>query len=182
MYKRQGYHSFVELGEVYQKEKYVFDRAFTIAVTQSKVPAFAKFHVALQAENLSYSEWAFYMLSQLQIGSLTEAVATNLLQGMEYATDRFVGVTNPRTFETIAQLMRAHAVRQFDNPAFAHLSTPIDAVAAPQWADQEYVEPAMSGSFQPEPIKSGLVGQLSRGTQTRAVAPNEFAQAMGRRG
>ena len=177
-----GYHAFAELGELYTKEKYVFDHAFTVAVTQSNIPKFAKFHVALQPENLSYSEWAYYILSQLQIGNLSESIATNLLQGIEYATDRLVAVANPRTFETVAQLMRAQARRQFDNPAFSYLSTPIDAVSAPQW------QPAQSGAavqdfeeYAPESFDSGVVRQLGHTNKTRAVAPNEFAQAMGRR-
>jgi hypothetical protein len=184
-----GYHAFSELGDVYEKEKYVFDRAFTVAVTQTNIPKFAKFHATLQPENLSYSEWVYYVLSQLQIGNLNESIATNLLQGIEYATDRLAAVVNPRTFETVAQLMRAQARRQLDNPAFSHLSTPIDAVSAPKWQPAPVQQEVMQGfeEYTPESFDSGVVRQLGHSNnhkvanQIRAVATNEFAQAMGRR-
>lgn len=173
-----GFHAAEELGEVYQKEKYAFDSAFTLAVTQSKVPAFAKFHVTLQEEGFSYSEWTYYMLRQLQLGQFTEEAATSLLQGVEYATDRLVTISNPRTFETVAQLMRANAKRQLDNPAFASLATPIEEPAPDVWQPQ-VVEPAASA--RPSRPQSNAVQQLGRTTQAQPVSPNEFAQAMGSR-
>jgi hypothetical protein len=174
-----GFHALDELGDLYKNEQYTIDRAFTVAVTQSKVPSFAKYHVALQPEHLSYSEWTYYVLSQLQIGSLSPESATNLLQGIEYATDRLVAVANPRTFETVAQLMRAQAQRLLNNPAFASLATPIDApeVSMPSWeAPEDVSAPATAGKNS----NTGIT-QLRRSQQTKSVAPNEFAQAMGRR-
>lgn len=132
-----GFHALEELGEVYEKERYQIDRAFTVAVTQSKVTPFAKFHITLQNEHFSYSEWTYFLLRQLQLGQIQEAAATNLLQGIEYATDRLVAVQNARTFETVAQLMRARARRQPDNPAFARLSSPIEEPEMPNWQPQE---------------------------------------------
>lgn len=120
-----GFHSFDELGQYYIDEKYIIDGAFTIAITQSKVPAFAKFHVALQADGLSYSEWAFYTVRQLQLGDVQGEIATGILSGIEYSTNRLVNVSNARTFETLAQLMNSGARRQPGNPVYESLATPI---------------------------------------------------------
>lgn len=119
-----GFHAYDELGKYYEDEKYTIDSAFTMAITQSKVPNFAKLHNTLQADGLSYSEWVYFALRQLQL-ELQGDVAMNLLSGIEYATNRLQQVTNARTFETLAQLLRSGAQRLPNNPAFEHLATPI---------------------------------------------------------
>ncbi len=120
-----GFHSFDELGKYYTDEKYTIDGAFTLAITQNKVPGFAKLHNILQTDGFSYSEWVYFALRQLQIQELQGEVAMNLLAGIEYATNRLQNVSNARTFETIAQLLRAGAQRMPNNPAFEYLATPI---------------------------------------------------------
>ncbi len=185
-----GFHSFNELGEVYEKERYSIDHAFTVAVTQNSVSHFAKMHVALQPEHLNYSEWVYFVLSQLQIGVIDESAAHNLLQGIEYATDRLAVVDSPRTFETVAQLMRLNARRQSQNPAFDFLATPINApaaeLAAPapvqQWQAPQFGsvpnEERLNDSAQ---IQNGEIVQLERQAGAAPVNTNQFAQAMGRR-
>lgn len=206
-----GFHAVQELGELYEKEKYTFDQAFSVAVTQSKVPTFAKFHITLQNEQLSYSEWTYYVLRQLQIGNLTEQAASNLLQGIEYATDRLMAVQNARTFETVAQLLRGRARRMPDNPAFAALATPIEEPTA-QWEPvEEYSQqteqnkpatayelpdaeelgvdmtPVQSRQRPQQRAQQGRnpgVPQLVRGKRTKPAQnqqPSEFAGAMGSR-
>jgi hypothetical protein len=126
-----GYHSLDELGNYYQQEKSVIDSAYTMAITQAKVPTFAKLHVQLQADQLSYSELMYFLIRQFHLGEAKDDVASNLLSGIEYATDRFQQTNiNPRSFESIAFLMRQGAHRVPNNPAFAHLATPIRGVAS----------------------------------------------------
>lgn len=125
-----GFHSFDELGEYYTDEKYTIDSAFSLAITQNKVPAFAKLHQTLQSQGFSYSEWVYFALRQLQVPDLQGPVAMNILSGIEYATNRLQQVTNARTFETLAQLMRAGAKRMMNNPALDYLATPIRETTA----------------------------------------------------
>lgn len=178
-----GFHSFEELGEFYQKERYAIEKAFTVAVTQSKVPAFAKLHVALQPEQLSYSEWTYFALRQLQAKAKDE-VATNLLAGIEYATDRFQNAAQARTFETLANLMKTGGQRMPDNPALQFPATPIRepqgsrpaygpqpaGMNVPQWSGPTGTVPVVAGgqAFPPQPAP-------------QHQSPSEFAQAMGGR-
>lgn len=127
-----GYHSLDELGEVYHKERYTIDRAYTVALTQNKVQNFAKMHLALRPENFSYSEIIYFLIRQLQLSEVQGDLATNILSGMEYATERFQQDSLPaRVFETVATLLRQGAQRQPTNPAFEHLNTPIRQLDAP---------------------------------------------------
>ncbi len=120
-----GFHSFDELGAYYQDEKYTIDSAFSVALTQGRISPFAKLHNALQSEGLTYSEWVYFALRQLQLGEMSAAIASNILSGIEYGTQRLTDVRSARTFETVAQLMHAGASRQPNNPAFDNLATPI---------------------------------------------------------
>lgn len=126
-----GYHSLSELGAVYEKERYVIDRAYTVAFTQNKIQTFAKLHMALKNDNYSYSEMVYFMIRQLQIAEVKGDMATNILSGLEYATERLMQGNLPaRIFETMATLLRQGGQRRPDNPAFEHLNTPIRQVEA----------------------------------------------------
>jgi hypothetical protein len=182
-----GYHALEELGEMYTKEKYTIDSAFTVAITQSTIPAFAKLHLTLQEEQLSYSEMVYFMIRQLQIAEIKDDIATNLLSGMEYATERFLSPNlSPRTFETVANLMRRGAQRYSDNPAFQYLSMPIrqDGEAFSSASQAQPVrrpEPGLAPGHQG--VFSGTQIQEDKGRKvsSKPVSPSEFAQAMGSR-
>lgn len=121
-----GYHSFDELGEVYNKEKYAINHSFSVAVTRSEINPFAKLHLTLQPEDFSYSELIYFLIRQLQIVEIKDDLATNLLGGIEYASQQFADSRLPaRVFETVANLMRRGGQRQADNPAFDNLNAPI---------------------------------------------------------
>lgn len=142
-----GFHSFDELGQYYKDEQYTIDSAFTVALTQGKISPFAKLHATLQSDGLSYSEWVYYALRQLQVNELDAAASTNILSGIEYATNRLQEVRNPRTFETVAHLMRSGAQRMPNNPALDHLGTPIrDNANGNAFAEQNSVP--QSGGWQ----------------------------------
>jgi hypothetical protein len=194
-----GYHAFDELGAIYEKEKYAIERAYTVAFTQSKITPFAKLHLAMRADAYSYSEMVYYLVRQLQLGKMNEDIATNLLSGVEYATERFMQPNLPaRVFETVAQLMRAGGKRQPQNPAFAQLNMPIRRsnddmnfgggmqggqemeFSAPQNFGQPMQPampqmPAMQGQVmpvQPQPMNA---------SQSQTVSAADFAKAMGQR-
>lgn len=119
-----GFHGFDELGEIYEKEQYTIEGAFTVAVTQGNIDRYAKLHVALQPNQLSYSEWVTLWLQQAEL-EIQRPMANNLLSGIEYATAQLQDISTARTFETVAALMRAGAQRMPQNPAFDFLATPI---------------------------------------------------------
>ncbi len=178
-----GYHAFDELGEIYKKEKYTIDSAFTVVVTQSAIPSYAKMHLTLQPEQLSYSEMIYFMIRQLQIAEIQDDLATNLLSGMEYATERFLSPNiNARTFETIANLMRRGGVRHGNNPAFQYLSMPIrqDAAGYNSTLDQPVRRPEPQGSFPLSGLNPASV-QPQQSPASQTVSPSEFAKAMGNR-
>lgn len=172
-----GYHSFAELGAVYEKEKYVIDSAYTIAVTQNKIPPYAKLHLTLQQEHLSYSELVYFMIRQLQVAEIKDDLATNILSGVEYATDRLAQPNlSPRTFETVANLMRRGARRDPANPAFQYLGMPIrQPKGQPEFEDnnQWQVPPGL----EPQTIHVGA----EQGPQPQAVSSSDFARAMSSR-
>lgn len=121
-----GYHSFAELGAVYEQEQNAIASSYTVAITQSEIPTFAAMHLQLQPDQLTYSELAFFLIKQLQIAEVDAEMATNSLAGIEYGTERFQSQTlNPRTFETVAELIRLGGTRNPDNPAFENLQAPI---------------------------------------------------------
>lgn len=186
-----GFHSLNELGEIYQKEQYVFDQAYTVALTQSKIQPFAKLHLTLRPDNFSYSEMVYFMIRQLQMTEVKEDLATNLLSGLEYATERLMQPNlSARVFETVATLLRQGARRQPDNPAFEHLNTPIREVEAaastPASMGQSGFSRPMSGQIDPA-FPSGSVTPVQgqpesvpgqTGPRTQNVSASEFAQAM----
>jgi len=137
-----GYHSFSELGELYQREKYGFDHAFSVAVTQDEISRFARLHLTLHPQTMSYSELVYFMIRQLQLSEVKDDLATNLLSGIEYATDRFALPEIPaRVFESVAQLMRGGAKRQPANPAFEQLRMPIRQTSTVNNNKQQAVQP-----------------------------------------
>lgn len=183
-----GYHALEELGEMYTKEKYTIDSAFTVAVTQSQIPAFAKLHLTLQEEQLSYSELVYFMIRQLQVAEIKDDIATNLLSGMEYASERFLSSNlSARTFETVANLMRRGGQRHNDNPAYQYLSMPIrqdgEAYNNNTTLDQPVRRPEPGQSSVPQGMISGaqMSESKNRKGSGKPVTPSEFAQAMGSR-
>lgn len=168
-----GYHALNELGEMYDRERSAIDGAFTVAVTQSKVPSFAKLHLQLQPDQLSYSELVYFLIRQLQAAEIKDDIATNLLAGIEYATDRFLQPgMNARTFDTVAELMRQGANRSANNPAFENLQTPIRQTheAMPQG---EMIEDG-------EVVQDESVLKKMK-SAAQQVSPSDFAKAMGQR-
>ncbi len=174
-----GFHSFSELGSYYEKEKYAIDSAYTVALTQSQIQPFAKMHITLQPEQYSYSEMVYFMLRQLQLSEVKDDVATNLLSGVEYATDRF---TSPnmaaRTFETIANLMRRGARRMPNNPAFQYLNMPIRTPESMNGERRVQALPMNQASEQND-VRVEPVSAPRK--QSQQVTPGEFARAMGSR-
>lgn len=187
-----GYHGFAELGKVYEREKYVLDSAFSVAITQNKIPGYAKLHLTLQPEQLSYSELVYFIVRQLQVAEVKDDLATNLLAGIEYATDRLAQPNlTPRTFETVANLMRRGARRDPANPAFQYLGQPIRQAAAPQFGPEpEWEMPPMPPQtirmggdvppgFSAQPTAPQFVPKA--GFQPQSVSPSDFARAMSSR-
>jgi hypothetical protein len=188
-----GYHGMAELGGIYEREKYAIDSAYSVAVTQNKIPGYAKLHLTLQPEHLSYSELVYFIVRQLQIAEVKDDLATNLLAGVEYATDRLMQPNiSPRTFETVANLMRRGARRDPANPAFQFLGQPIRQSQAPQFdGEPEWNLP----SLQPKTIRMGgdsapvfsgpaaaqFAPQAPAGVAPQTVSASDFARAMSNR-
>ena len=173
-----GYHSFSELGELYDKEKYAVEQAYSVAFTQNRVTPFAKMHQTMREENFSYSEMVYFLIRQLQIAQINDDLATNILSGIEYATDRFMHPEMPaRIFETVAALMRSGGRRQPDNPAFIHLNTPIRQTA--EVISQGNSQPIHSSGPQnilSSPAATPIVARSK--TAAQSVSSSDFARAM----
>jgi hypothetical protein len=173
-----GYHSFSELGELYEKEKYAIEQAYSVAFTQNKVTPFAKMHQTMREENFSYSEMVYFLIRQLQIAQVNDDLATNILSGIEYATDRFMHPEIPaRIFETVAALMRSGGRRQPDNPAFIHLNTPIRQTG--ETSSQGGSQPVFGSGAQNVLSTSPKTPIVARPkTATQSVSSSDFARAM----
>lgn len=172
-----GFHSLDELGEIYHKEKYALDHAYTVAFTQNKVQQFAKLHLELQPDHFSYSEMVYFLIRQLQLAQINDDLATNLLSGVEYSTERFNQANMPaRTFETVANLMRRGAVRQPDNPAYDQLNTPIR-----QQLNQNQAAPASENvrSVQPADLSTPNDFGSQQTGPSGQINSADLAQAMG---
>ncbi len=173
-----GYHSFSELGELYEKEKYAIEQAYSVAFTQNHVTPFAKMHQTMREDNFSYSEMVYFLIRQLQIAQINDDLATNILSGMEYATDRFMNPEIPaRVFETVATLMRSGGRRQPDNPAFIHLNTPIRQ--SPEMVAQN--APSTFQNVGPQELKGETVppkATVRPKSSSQSVSSSDFARAM----
>ena len=170
-----GYHAMNELGEMYERERSAIDSSFTVAVTQAKVPSFAKLHLQLQPDQLSYSELVYFLARQLQAGEIKDDIATNILAGIEYSTDRFQQASlNPRTFDTVAELMRQGARRTPNNPAFENLQTPIRQ-AQDNGGSADLIQ---EGEIEEE---ESVLSKMKPSKAAQQVSPSDFAKAMGQR-
>ena len=104
-----GVNDFDDINYFYDSEQQLFINAFTISIHSLKT-SFAKVNLDGSGFN-SYCEIVSLMLESLDL-PLTDDIATNLLAGIERATNSFksMGVT-AETFERVAQLMRLGARR-----------------------------------------------------------------------
>lgn len=111
-----GSTSFEQLGELYESEKVLYDKAMTVSITPYEITPFAK--TSLNTSNQSsLAEGMTALLSELGMEPKDD-IATNLLSAIEFATNRFQSVAvNPDTFETVAKLLRNGARRSATNPA-----------------------------------------------------------------
>lgn len=106
-----GVNNFMELGELYEKERALFDGAMTVGFTLFPIPPFLKCHLDASGVS-SLSELVAQVCQALHL-THTEDSASNLLAGIDAATQEFRSpVTSAETFEAVADLVRAGAVRQ----------------------------------------------------------------------
>ncbi|MEO8581919.1 MAG: hypothetical protein ABI425_05100 [Patescibacteria group bacterium] len=104
-----GVSSFDQIKNFYEQDETAFTQAHTIAVNR-QVTTYAQTNVDT-SEYTSNSEWLITLVGLWQL-PLTSELATNILAGIESATDSFrqASVTAD-TFQIVADLMRAGAHR-----------------------------------------------------------------------
>lgn len=131
-----GATSFESLGKLYQDERKLFDKAQTVSLAKLPTPPFAQITL-IDPEAGSVSEIAIQLLEALGV-TINQDIASNLLAGIDSATNRF---SNPNvkaaTFGRAAQLLSQGARRQFMPVAqpvqFSLPNTPMPSgVAQPQ--------------------------------------------------
>lgn len=105
-----GARSLEDLGSIYQQEKALLDDKQKTLVNLSNLDKNAQFGtVNLYDPTASgCSEIVLTVLKALSL-SLDQDVATNLLAGIESATNNLASANTPEAFETIAELMRLGA-------------------------------------------------------------------------
>lgn len=112
-----GVSSFDQMKAFYSQDELAFTRAHTIAVNR-QVTSFAQTNIDTSGYT-SNSEWLITLIGLWKL-TITSDVATNILAGIESATDSFrhASVTAD-TFQIIAELMRSGAKRLQLTPAQA---------------------------------------------------------------
>ena len=110
-----GANSLDDLGSIYQAEKAIFDKAVTVSVNKNLRAPFARLTFS-DPQVSSVSELTTELLTKLNL-PVTQDTATNLLSGIDSATQRFASpVIKAHTFETAALLMNKGAKRQMERP------------------------------------------------------------------
>ncbi|OGV91341.1 hypothetical protein A2783_05195 [Microgenomates group bacterium RIFCSPHIGHO2_01_FULL_45_11] len=100
------------LGDLYRLERKLFDEAYTVGVSRFQVAAYAQTMVT-DPQASSVSEVVFQLVKALEL-SVSGDSASNLLFGIEYATQSFSAATTSATvFEAVAELLKAGGRRQF---------------------------------------------------------------------
>ncbi len=115
-----GVRSLDDLEQLYIGYEDLYNSATTISINTYETP-FGSVKVNISG-SASYSESLAYILQELG-AEITSDMATNLLMGIEEATDSFHSLsTTADTFEIVSQLMRAGARRKTRTKASASQS------------------------------------------------------------
>jgi len=144
-----GARSLEDLGYLYQQEKKLLDDKQKTLVNLSHLDKNAQFGtVNLYDPTASgCSEIMFTVLRVLEL-PLEQDIATNLLAGIESATNNLTTASSADTFETIAQLMRQGAKK-------SHVTTtpvsPFPARSQPFRPRSPFVKPAFQPPTSPKP-------------------------------
>lgn len=106
-----GAKSYNDLGDIYSKNQLAFDNAYTISINQTLETHFTQ--TAITDSNASsHSEITVWLLEKLGYMPENDA-ASNLLSGIDHATNRFSAPNTPGTaFMAAGKLIQNGAVRQ----------------------------------------------------------------------
>ncbi len=169
-----------DLGTFYLNERKLFEQATLINLDASPVNTrFAPLNL-VWAEYVSCAEMVTDLLSQLGL-KLTEDIATNLLAGLNEATQNFQRFNiKAGTFEMAARLMKAGGKRPLASPAFGpnfsssaspfgpmspfsfpSRPTPAAQPTAPVAPQSVFVEPTLASLNQPSTLSQPLVTPTS---------------------
>jgi len=102
-----GASSFEELGEIYGNNKSFFEQGNTINMNfNPSTQSFAKINL-VNPQVASFGEFITFLISTLKL-PIDEDIASNLLQGIERATNNFsLMKSSPMTYEAVAFCLRA---------------------------------------------------------------------------
>jgi hypothetical protein len=100
-----------DLGPLYEAERKLFTQATTVSIHRLNITPFAKINLH-NPQAASISEIVFELLNVLNLPP-QEDLATNLLAGIDYATNKFQNPNvNADTFAAASQLLNSGAKRQ----------------------------------------------------------------------
>ena len=105
-----GANSFDDLDEIYQKNKKEFETAHTISINRLLQTPFAQTTISDKSSG-SLSEITMWLLEQIGL-SINPDIASNLLSGVDRATNRFSSPNTPASsFLMAGKLMQLGAIR-----------------------------------------------------------------------
>lgn len=149
-----GVNRLEDLGEFYEVERNAFNQAMSIVISRRQTASFASVSVVDESAS-SYSEIILELLHQLGL-KVQEDIATNLIAGLDFATNRFQNpVIAPSAFVAMGKLMEFGGKRQTPiissaaqvNPMATNRSfTPFAPVSA---ANQPFAQPSQTATDQP---------------------------------
>lgn len=106
-----GVNRLEDLGDIYEGERNLFTRATTVSFNRRQNPSYASVSI-IDPNASSLCEMAADFLTELEM-SAKDDVATNLLAGIDFATNRFQNpMISPTAFIVAGQLMQNGAKRQ----------------------------------------------------------------------
>ncbi|MEA3355442.1 MAG: hypothetical protein U9Q63_03090 [Patescibacteria group bacterium] len=103
-----------DLGSLYQQEKTLLDDPKTPIVNLSNLDKNTQFGTVniYDPTSTGCSEITFTVLKSLNL-SINQDIATNLLTGIESATNNLAQASSPETYETVAELIRLGAKKGY---------------------------------------------------------------------
>jgi len=159
-----------DLGEIYQQETQVFEKAEAVNIDVN--PANSKFasHNFIFPQQVSLSQLTSKFIKKLNL-AVGQDIATNIIAGIESVTNNLQVNTNADTFEMLAWAMRQGGKQ-------GHLKTsPVQPTTSPPFAKPQPAQPTAPSPFAPAPVQApAQTGQPQQTQAQPAQTPPSVSQ------
>lgn len=165
------------VGSIYTDNQTQFQGKEIINIDRHLTNAFFGTVNFVNKTSSSTSELVFKVLKELQ-SEIDKDIATNLYAGIAAATNMFTSYSvNAETFETIAQLLKAGAVKKAPQQPMQYKPQPLVQSNIPQ----QPTAPVVSGTTTPPPIVSTKLGGNER-QQIQTITTVEAQESQSKEG